>query len=68
MTTGLGIKLLVKFKNKTKKILRIETLFRIYGGHFNTKEFVYVQIYNDDGHLLYNVKLRFFGDKLVESP
>ena len=68
ITTGLGKKLFIEFINKTKKKLRIETLFRLVGDHWNTKEFVYVQIYDPDGHLLYNVKLRFFGDKLIETP
>lgn len=67
VVTGLGRKLIVTFKNKTDRFLRIETLFRLFGDHWNQKEFVYVQIYDDEGHLLYNKKLRFFGDKLIET-
>ena len=65
--TGLGRKLFVKFTDNTRKKLRIEALFKIIGNKINTKEFVYVQIYDEDGHLLYNEKLRFYGDKLIKT-
>lgn len=68
MITGLDRELFVKFINKTKKKLRMQCLFKVGGDHWNTKELVYIQIYDNDGHLLYSEKLRFFGDKLVHTP
>ena len=67
ITTGLNRKLVADFINKTKKKLRIEILCRIVGNKFNTQEFVYVQIYNEFGHLVYNKKLKWYGEKLVET-
>lgn len=66
--TGLGRKLFLDFKNITKKILKVEVLFKIVGDKWNTKEFVYIQIYDDNGHIVYTKKLRFFGDKLIDTP